>query len=237
MKASQEKMNAEMKVRAEARQEKGNAEMKASQERVSAEMKAVQAEIKAAYAETEARAEACHERFLARLDGLTSHGKGTTTCQTETTSSPEEMKDAIKMEINPEETQTAVQCLEFQMEEAGAENIGSSEDRFGYQRLAVRRRQGAERSGPKTVLGPGRSRLLPASESYAAPSLQCARDICVKVQARTVLRGEPIKEGGSRIYDREARNAISALGTEADEEDIRQGPQDAHAAGGGESNN
>jgi hypothetical protein len=44
------------------------------------------------YAEMEARAEARHERFLARLDGLTSHGKGTTTSQTKTTSSSEEME-------------------------------------------------------------------------------------------------------------------------------------------------
>jgi hypothetical protein len=43
------------------------AEMKASQEKM--------------YAEMEARAEARHERFLARLDGLTSHRKGTMTCQ------------------------------------------------------------------------------------------------------------------------------------------------------------
>jgi hypothetical protein len=61
-------------------------------------MKVVQAEIKAAYAEMEARAVTRHERFLASLDGLTSYGEGTTTYQTETTSCPGEMKDAIKME-------------------------------------------------------------------------------------------------------------------------------------------
>jgi hypothetical protein len=161
--ARQEKMNAEMEARVEARQERAdvrqekanaemkacqemaNAEMKASQEMVSAEMKVVQAENKAAYAEMEARAVARHEIFLASLDGLTSYGEGTTTCQTETTSCPEEMKDAIKMEFNPEETQAVVECQELQMEEADAENIGSSEDRSGYQRLAVRRHQGAKK--------------------------------------------------------------------------------------------
>jgi hypothetical protein len=95
--ACQEKADAEAKARheeAEARQEKMNAEMKASQERTTAGMKVVQAEIKAAYAEMEARAEARHERFLARLDGWTFYGEGTTTSQIETTSCPREMKDA-----------------------------------------------------------------------------------------------------------------------------------------------
>jgi hypothetical protein len=59
--------------------------------RPSAEIKAFQAEMKAAYAEMEARAEALHERFLARLDGLTPYGKGSTTFQTETTSCSGEM--------------------------------------------------------------------------------------------------------------------------------------------------
>jgi hypothetical protein len=60
---------------------------------------------------------------------------------------------------------------------------------------------------------------------------------------RTVLRGESQREGGSRIYDGGARNAISALGTEAqnpvtsaDAEDIQQELQDAHATGDGEYN-
>jgi hypothetical protein len=52
-----------------------NAEMKASQERTTAEMRVVQAEIKTAYAEMDTREEARHERFLARLDGVTSYGE------------------------------------------------------------------------------------------------------------------------------------------------------------------
>jgi hypothetical protein len=44
----------------------------AVQEKMKADIKD---ESKAAYAEMKARAEARHERFLARLDGLTSHGK------------------------------------------------------------------------------------------------------------------------------------------------------------------
>jgi hypothetical protein len=40
-------------------------------------------------------------------------------------------------------------------------------------------------------LGPGRSRLLPASKSYAAPSLQCEREIFARVQARIALQELP----------------------------------------------
>jgi hypothetical protein len=57
----------------------------------------------------------------------------------------EEM-DATRLETNPEETKAAVERPElFEKEETYAENIGSSEDRSGYQRLAVRRRQGAKK--------------------------------------------------------------------------------------------
>jgi predicted NBD/HSP70 family sugar kinase len=48
--------------------------------------------MKASYAEMEARAENRHERFIATLDGSKTYGKGTTTCQIETTSSSEKMK-------------------------------------------------------------------------------------------------------------------------------------------------
>jgi hypothetical protein len=158
--ARQEKADADAKARheeaeaqqqrAEARQEKMNTEMKASQERASAEMKVVQAEIKAAYAEMEARAEARHERFLARLDGLISYGEGTTTCQTETTSSSEEM-EATNLKATPEETEAPVERQDLVKEEINAENIGSSDDRSGYQRLAVRRRRGAKKRSQDSV--------------------------------------------------------------------------------------
>jgi hypothetical protein len=177
-KACQEKMNAEMEARAEARQEgaeasqeradarqeKVNAEMKASQERASAEMKALQAEIKAAYAKMEARADARHVRFLASLDRLTSYGKGTTTYQTETTR-PREMKDAIKMEINPEETETSVECQELLMEEVDVDAVGSSEDQYGDRRLVVRHWRDAKKRtqdsvGSRQKLSAARKRVM-----------------------------------------------------------------------------
>jgi hypothetical protein len=45
----------------------------------------------------------------------------------------------------------------------------------------------AQRSGPKTVLGPGRRCLPPASESYVAPSLQRDKETFVRVQAGPAL--------------------------------------------------
>jgi hypothetical protein len=111
-------------------------------------MKALQAEIKAAYAEMEARAEA--ERFLVSLDGLTSYGEGTTTCQTDTTSSSEEM-EATKLEATPEETEDTVERQELFKEEINVDNIGSSEDRCEEQRLVVRRRLGAKKRSQDSV--------------------------------------------------------------------------------------
>jgi polyphosphate kinase 2 (PPK2 family) len=63
--------------------------------------------MKIAQAEMEARAETRRERYLAILDGWKSYGKGTTTCQTETSSCPEEM-DATRL-VYPEETEAAVE--------------------------------------------------------------------------------------------------------------------------------
>jgi hypothetical protein len=135
---------AEMEARAEARQERADAR----QEKANAEMKAVQDEMKAAYVEMEARAEARHERFLARLDGLTSYGKGTTTWQT--TSSSEEM-DATRLVATLEETEAAVERQKLIENEINAENIGSSEDRYGEKRLAARRRRGAKKRSQDSV--------------------------------------------------------------------------------------
>jgi hypothetical protein len=133
--------------RADARQDKANAEMKASQERASAE-------IKAAYAEME----------MARLGGLTSHGKGTTTCQTETTSSSEEM-EATNLEATPEATEAAVERQELFKEETYSNNIRSSEDRCEEQRLVVRRRPGTKKrsqdsAGSKQKLSVAHKRVI-----------------------------------------------------------------------------
>jgi hypothetical protein len=92
-------------------------------------------------------AEARHERFVARLDGL-SYGEGTTTWQT--TSCSEEM-DATTLEANPEETEAAVERQDLFKEEINFDTIGSSEDRCEHQRLAVRRRRGAKKLSQDSV--------------------------------------------------------------------------------------
>jgi hypothetical protein len=134
-----------------ARQEKFDADAKASHEEAEARQEKMYAEIEARavahqekISEMEAMAEARRERFLAFLDGLTFYGEGMTTCQTETMSSSEEM-EATNLEATPEATEAPVERQDLVKEEINAENIGSSEDRSGYQRLAVRRRRGAKK--------------------------------------------------------------------------------------------
>jgi hypothetical protein len=95
----------------------------------------------------EARVVARHERFLERLDGVTSYGKGTTTCQTSCT---EEMV-ATTLEANPDAIEAAVERQELFKGEIYPNNIGSSEDRSGYQRLAVQRRQGSKNRSQDSV--------------------------------------------------------------------------------------
>jgi hypothetical protein len=138
--ARQERAEADAKSHqqmAEARQEKAEAEAKARHEEAEARQEKMNAEMKAAYAEMEAQAEVRHERFLARLDGWTSYGEGTTTWQT--TQYSEELK------ATPEATEAAVEWQDLFKEEINLDSIGSSQDRCEDQRLAIRRRRGAKK--------------------------------------------------------------------------------------------
>jgi hypothetical protein len=112
------------------------------------EMKKANAELEAARAVMKAdiiaKIEAGHERFLAFLDGLTSYGKGTTTCRTETTSCRGEM-DVTKTEATPEEAEAAVERQELLEEGINFDDIGSSQVRYGDRCLVVRRRRGAKK--------------------------------------------------------------------------------------------
>jgi hypothetical protein len=110
-------------------------------------MKAYQAELKA---DVIARIEAGQKEILALFRGSKTYGKGTTTCQRETTSCPEEM-EATNLEATPDETVAAVEWQELREKEINAKNIGSLEDRSGYQRLAVRRRRGARKRSQDSV--------------------------------------------------------------------------------------
>jgi hypothetical protein len=178
-------------ARQEARQERGNAELKA---------------------DIIAKIEAGHERFLAILDGWTSYGKGTTTCQTETMSCPEEM-DATRL-VNPEATEAAVERQELFKEEINIDNIGSLEDRCEDRRLIVRRRLGAKKriqdsAGSWQKLSAARKRVL----CRAIPAVR-KRNIC-EGPGKDGSAGEPLMEEGSRRHTGSARNAISAFATEA----------------------
>jgi hypothetical protein len=88
--------------------------------------------------------------FLARLDGLTSYGEGTTICQTETTSCSEEM-DATTLAANPEETEAVVERQDLFKEETNFDNIGSSEDRCKDELLVVRRLRGPNKRTQDSV--------------------------------------------------------------------------------------
>jgi hypothetical protein len=121
----------------------------------------------------EARAEAHHERFLAFLDGWTSYGKGTTTCQTEMTSSSGEMKGATKMEINPEETEATVERQGLFKEKINVDNLASSEDRSGYQLFTVQRRQGAKKRIQDSVVS--RQKLSAAQKQVVRRAVPAVR--------------------------------------------------------------
>jgi hypothetical protein len=121
--------------------------MKAAQAEMEARGEARQEKMKT---DINAKIEAGHERFLATLDGLTSYGKGTTTCQTEMTSCPEEM-EATNLEATPGTAEAAVERPELLKEEINVDNIGSSVDRCEDRRLVLRRRRGAKKRTQDSV--------------------------------------------------------------------------------------
>jgi hypothetical protein len=73
--------------------------------------------------------------------------------------------DATSLEANSEETEAAVERQDLFKEEINLDNIGSSEDRSGEQRLAVRRRRGAKKRtqdsvGSRQKLSAARKRVI-----------------------------------------------------------------------------
>jgi hypothetical protein len=151
-----ESLFARQSEKIKARQEKAAAR----QEKANAELKAAQAEMKA---DIIAKIEAGQKEILALFRGSRTYGKGTTTCQTETSCS-EEM-EATNLEVTPEETEAAVERQELFKEETNFENMGSSEDRSGYRRLVLRRRREATKRiqdsvGSRQKLSAARKRLI-----------------------------------------------------------------------------
>jgi hypothetical protein len=62
--------------------------------------------------------------------------------------------EATNLEATPEAIEAAVERQELFKEETYPKNIGSSEDLSGYQRLAVRRRQGAKKRSRQKLSAP-----------------------------------------------------------------------------------
>jgi hypothetical protein len=98
------------------------------------------------------------------LRNLHPHTNYTTTCQTETRSCSEEM-EATNLEATPEATEAAAERQELFKEEIYSNNIGSLEDRSGYQRLVVGRRRGAKKRtqdsvGSRHKLSAARKRVI-----------------------------------------------------------------------------
>jgi hypothetical protein len=121
-------------------------EAAARQEKAIADLKATPAEMTA---DIIAKIEASQKEILALFRGSRTYGKGTTTCQTEMTSCPEEM-DATRL-VNPQEREPAVEQQKFRENEINAENIGSSEDWCKDRRLIVRHHRGAKKRSQDSV--------------------------------------------------------------------------------------
>jgi hypothetical protein len=117
------------------------------------------------------------------LVGLRSCGNRMTICQVSSVAWPEEM-EATNLEANLDATEATVEWQELCEKEINIKNIESWEDQYVDRQLCGVTH--GRRSGPKTVLCPGRSCPPTGDGRYIMPSLQCARDTCMRVQARTV---------------------------------------------------
>jgi hypothetical protein len=116
----------------------------------------------------------------------------TTICRVPPVACPEETDRTLCPEkidvtrlVNPETTEAAVERQELFNKETYSDNIGSPEDRSGYQRLAVRRRQGTKKLVQDSV--GSRQNLFAARKRAQAPFLQCEKETFVRFQAGTAL--------------------------------------------------
>jgi hypothetical protein len=87
--------------------------------------------------------------------------------------------EATNLELNPEETEAAVERQELHKKDINFDSIGSLKDRYGERCLVVRRRRWAKKQiqdcvGCRQKVSPARKRQI------AVPSLQCARGLSVR---------------------------------------------------------
>jgi hypothetical protein len=104
---------------------------------------------------------------------------------------------ATRLKANPGETEAAVERQELFEEEINVDTIASSEDRYGEQHLAVRRRRGAKKRSQDSV---GSRQKL---------SVACKRVIHLAVPA--VRKGQMRKSPGKELL--EERRLIRDNGT------------------------
>jgi hypothetical protein len=182
------KHSEEMEAKAEARQEKADAKIEARLERMEATMHSMWSDIE----------RSLHQQMEALLEGSRSFGTRTTICRLPPVACPDNSEGDVIIS-NRIQKKWMPQDWLIQRKHRPQRSVRSSKWTKPTWTLSGHRRTDLDinawpydvakrlRTGSKTVLGPGRSCLLPASESYVAPSLQCARDRCVKVQERTTL--------------------------------------------------
>jgi hypothetical protein len=203
-----ERLFARQTEKMKARQEKADAEVQARQDKADGKAEAA---INSVRSDEE---RSLHQHMEALLEELRSCRKRTTicmlaseVCQDNSKAVLKEMEaavntleersrkmDATDLEANPEATEAAVVRPSLTSTISGQWRTDMEIDAW-LNDVAT-----GQRSESKTVLGPGRSRLPPASESYVAPSLQCARDVSVGGPKGSKLQEEPLTEEGSRSH-------------------------------------
>jgi hypothetical protein len=156
--------------------------MPAGQDRCQSRKDTIIAKTDANLAKTEAKLDAYLEKPQAWLEKMKARGEVTE-------DHPE------KREGNTEEMKSILEHQEVPKEEAAVETIKALEDRYGNQRLTVRRRGWLN----KRTQGHGGSRQKLATDGWPAmPYLHPASNKVVRDQARTMLYMEPLKDGHSR---------------------------------------
>jgi hypothetical protein len=120
---------------------------------------------------------------LERMEAL----QGLRPCEVVTEGCPEnpkagaEVMEAEDLEETLGATVAVAERQELCIEEATWDNVGSLEDRYCDRRLYGTADVCGSR--PKEVVGSSRSWPPPENERYTPPSLQCSRDVFVRIQA------------------------------------------------------
>jgi hypothetical protein len=97
--------------------------------------------------------------------------------------------DPTDLEASWKKSEAVAERQDASKEEVAVETVGALVDKYGDRHLAVER---CSRGGPRAIVGPGRSWLLPKDGWPTVPFLQRARDMVFRDQAGTVLYEESL---------------------------------------------